>query len=343
MKYCPIIDLRIRHAYYADGRCADFAVEPDAETQRLLAGCRCVVHGFPDGIRVSTPTTDDGSHFAPLPAGKSLGFHLRLKNADFRLFTDLTEFRDHPAPLFTTAGAGKPASGRGRTAAPPQVLALSTVTATRTERLVFPAGAIRAGFTLGGLPGDKVAPAQYQLAGLDEAAAVKSRAKGQKLTVNASRSPEARSFTVSYPVRPQLPPGVFARVEIVWESPAAAVATTLKVYEIRFNPLPAKWRYYLVSPPASICEYSVDFGRTATFEPSTPDAADPVGQALQAQFGATARVDCFTSEVPLLSGDAAPAGLRLMKGDEGEPLPSPRSLCHLGDNTPAFFRIVRKT
>ena len=32
MRYQPIIDLRIRHACYTDGRCADFGIEPDAAT-----------------------------------------------------------------------------------------------------------------------------------------------------------------------------------------------------------------------------------------------------------------------------------------------------------------------
>ncbi len=271
MKYSPIIDLRIKHAYYVDGRCADFSVDPSADTLRRLTGCRCLVRSFPDGLQVSTALNEAGQPFVPLTAGQSLTFFLRLANPDFPLFTDRTALDGQPAPLFTTVGTNQPAPIPGQTQAPPQVLKLTTATAP-------------------------------------------------------------------------LPTGVFAQIEIR-VIPVTGSPPPLQAYEIHFASLPAKWRYYLVSPPAALCEYTVDFGGTAAFDPSTPDATDSVGQSLLTQYGVSARVDCFTSRTPVLSGEGVPSGLRLMRGTDGEALPAPalRSLCRLGDGTPGFFRIVCKT
>ncbi len=340
MKYLPIMDLRIRHAYHADGRCADFVVEPGDETRRLLAGCRCLIQAFPDGLQVLAATADGAQPFLPLPTGKTLVFFLRLTNDDFPLFTDLTDLEGQPAPVFTTVGADQPVAVAGQT--PLQALKLTFATAAQTERFVFPANTASAGFALGGRPLAGATAAQCELTGLD-AAAVALAETGRAITVTAAPSPQARDFAVSYPVLPGLPPGVFARVEIVVGPPAAPGAAT-SAYEIRFKSRSAKWRYYLVSPPAAACAYAVDFGPTASFDPAVPDAADPVGQGLLAQYGAAARIDCFTSRTPVPAAEAVPTGLRLMKGSDGEPLPAPalRNLCSLGDKAPAFFCVVRR-
>lgn len=117
MKHVAIAELRIRHAYYADGKCSDFAIEPSDETDRLLRNHRCLIGVLSDGIRILTQLGEDGQPFLPMPAETVLVFHLRLRNRELSLFTDLSELSGRAAPIFTNAGAAAGAEGTLRLAA----------------------------------------------------------------------------------------------------------------------------------------------------------------------------------------------------------------------------------
>src|SRR5215510_14155895 len=52
MKFFAVFSLQLLHAYYRDGRCLDFAIEPTLETQRLLTNHRCVLKTTPNGVQV---------------------------------------------------------------------------------------------------------------------------------------------------------------------------------------------------------------------------------------------------------------------------------------------------
>lgn len=133
MRHAAIVEVLLRHAFYADGRCADLAIEPSADTARLLGNHRCLARSSPDGIRVLTPLDPQGAAarpFLPLPADAVLLFHLRLRNPDFALFTDLAGLSGHEAPLFTSAGAAAGSAGELR-------LALSAVDRKRLPQGTF--------------------------------------------------------------------------------------------------------------------------------------------------------------------------------------------------------------
>lgn len=117
MKHVAIAELHIRHAYYADGKCSDFAIEPSEETDRLLRNHRCLIGLLTDGIRILTQLGEDGQPFLPMPADTVLVFHLRLRNSEFSLFTDLSEISGRAAPIFTNLGAPAGAQGTLRLAA----------------------------------------------------------------------------------------------------------------------------------------------------------------------------------------------------------------------------------
>lgn len=109
MKYAAILGLRVTHSFYTDGECADLAIEPSAETARLLVNHRCVLGRSPSGVRVQTALDDStGQPSVPLPSNAVLRFRLALQNADFPLFTDLAAVNALPSPLFTNAA---PAAG----------------------------------------------------------------------------------------------------------------------------------------------------------------------------------------------------------------------------------------
>ena len=106
MKHAEVATLLLRHEYYADGRCPDFAIEPSAETARLLRNHRCLCGTSPDGVRILTQLNATGQPFLPLPAAVTLRLELRLQNREFALFTDLTGLdRGAAVPQFTNAGA----------------------------------------------------------------------------------------------------------------------------------------------------------------------------------------------------------------------------------------------
>ena len=91
MKFLPLLNLSIKHSYYADNRCPDFLLTPDSETCRLLRNLRGVLKSRADGISVVIPVDEKQSlPFIPLPKYAIFTFQLNLKNPDFPLFTDLT-------------------------------------------------------------------------------------------------------------------------------------------------------------------------------------------------------------------------------------------------------------
>lgn len=105
MKHLAVLDLRITHSFYADGRCPDLAVTPDDDTAALLQKQRCQLRNFPDGVRVLMPFDDAGKPFVAFPAGAVLRFLLTIQNDDFALFTDLAALSAQQAPLFTSVGS----------------------------------------------------------------------------------------------------------------------------------------------------------------------------------------------------------------------------------------------
>jgi hypothetical protein len=88
--YTTLLEVLLKHLFYTNRRCPDFAIEPDVQTARLLRGHRCLLRTRPDGFSIVTPLDDAGLPFLPLPAGATLRFLLRLRNGDFALFTDLS-------------------------------------------------------------------------------------------------------------------------------------------------------------------------------------------------------------------------------------------------------------
>jgi len=92
MKFLPLFDLKLKHSYYADGKCLDFLIAPTPSTDTMLRNHRCVLKSRPDGISVLTAVDEQLKLFIPLPQEATFTFQLQLQNSDFPLFTDLTQF-----------------------------------------------------------------------------------------------------------------------------------------------------------------------------------------------------------------------------------------------------------
>jgi hypothetical protein len=150
VKHVAIVEVLLRHTFYADGRCPDLTIEPSPETARLLRNHRCLVRSSADGVRVLTPLDENGDPFLPLPADAALRFHLTLANPDFPLFTDLAAMSGQKAPVFTNAGVAIEGEGEGDVELR---LAPSDEERPRLPQGVFADVEIRlAGLSLGGRP-----------------------------------------------------------------------------------------------------------------------------------------------------------------------------------------------
>lgn len=108
MKYVPILGVSVRHTYYTDQRCPDFAIEPSAATERLARNHRLLLRIRPDGVTVAGAVAEGGDLFIALSPDATFVFHLRLHNPDFALFTNLDDVDAQAAPRYKNGSVPAP-------------------------------------------------------------------------------------------------------------------------------------------------------------------------------------------------------------------------------------------
>jgi hypothetical protein len=106
MRYQPLAELRVQHAYYRSGRCTDLEVTPSPAGARVVARHRLIVKPRPDGLLVLAPVDDEGAPFIPFAPGTALELELRVRNGDLVHFTDLGALTAAGSPRYTSAGVG---------------------------------------------------------------------------------------------------------------------------------------------------------------------------------------------------------------------------------------------
>jgi hypothetical protein len=108
VKHRAVLELRLTHGFYPDGRCPDLGIAATDETVALLQNHRCLLRPSADGVLIFMPFDDAGQPFLALPASATLRFQLTLQNDDFALFTDLAALGAQSAfgaPIFTSVGS----------------------------------------------------------------------------------------------------------------------------------------------------------------------------------------------------------------------------------------------
>lgn len=267
MKYLPLFTLELRHDYYADQRCGDFQIEPTVETQKLLGNCRCVLKSLPNGIRVWMMATDQDNPFIPLPSDATFGFHLRLQNSDFILFTDFSEITPVAAPLYCSDGSNP-------------ALKLASREMTLTEHFTVRKPAKTDAFTLSGRPLKGIPLTAFQINGLGAAKQPVSFDETAKvLRVNSASAKAGDPFTVTYPTTPQLPQGVFADVEI---KAASLVAGGINAFQVAFKAKKARWKYYVVTNQSNLPAIE-DKDKAIAFD-QPAQSADQIASELAVQY-----------------------------------------------------------
>lgn len=238
MKFLPVFALRVTHDYYVDGRCQDFLIEPNPETERLLRNHRCVLKSLPDGIRVLTAVDDHGKPFIAFPKEMIFTFHLRLQNPDFVLFTDLSDIDKQPAPLYTNAGLNSKGCIK---------LKLMFSKACFTESFSIEQCASEESFTLRGRPLEILEPRECKVEAPSKVKLTNFDPTGKVITVDSQSARKGEEFTVTYPVEPRLARGVFADAEIHWKNTLGSTSDIPFEFLIAFTAKQNLWTYYFVT------------------------------------------------------------------------------------------------
>lgn len=324
MKYLTLFVLRLTHAYYADGRCPDFEIEPAPATQRLLKNHQCVLKSMPGEVRVLVAASADQGQFIPLPLGATFTFRLRLWHPNFALFTDLTEINQLLAPLYSKVGTNGDDSTQ---------LALTSRQAWSTERFLVHQPASGERFTLSGRPLANVPLAEFDLTGAESLALTDYDAEAKIITVNSTTASPGTPFQIIYPIIPPETRSVLAEVEIQYEDTWPGLAQGPPEFEIAFAAKAAKWAYYLVTDRIEADFQLVDTSTDLPFlfnqENLTdlnqqPDPADEIAQILAAQYP-TMQLVRFVSDEPIPCQQMARKSLQLRLDDQPvlETLPNP--------------------
>jgi hypothetical protein len=254
MKYTKLFGIRLKHPYYQDGVCTDFAIEPTPSTLRLLANDRCVLKSGPGWARVFIDLDPDKPEsLIPIDAGDPFAFRLRLENPDFALITDLPNGPSSKSSRRVYANGVFDASGKFTVDASGK-LTLNWRKERRQERFAWGASDVtKCRFKLGGEPlpapeGDlkvEVEGASQQQLGSDydkneNAVTITIKAPNVKVKADAL-------VTISYFGKPTPRPGEFATVEIFVDKVHVTNDDGPADLELEFQQQSVLWAYYLVT------------------------------------------------------------------------------------------------
>ncbi|MGJ5179574.1 hypothetical protein ACQR16_15020 [Bradyrhizobium oligotrophicum] len=236
MPSAPLFDLRVTHDYYADLRCGDFAIVPDAVTESAMARLRLTHKSYADRIRVFAELDAKGDVIAAAAAPLSLAFALQPRGSGYAAITRLSELAQQPAPLFTNDGVAPADSS---------LLRLTTRRATARENLVVSTPGGAEPFVLAGTPLDGTKPADVTVVG---AGAVKSVIPASKrVTIDTSAVPAGTAFQISYPVRAAMSRGALVEIALTLNAQLLTPMPAPRAFVIPLNSADARWAYYVVT------------------------------------------------------------------------------------------------
>ena len=206
MRYLPLFDLRLQHAYYSDGRSPDFVIEPTPETTHLLSNYRSMTKPLANGLRVITTVAASGEAFIAIPQGTVLRFNMRVLNPEFALITEPQDLANLDSTLYSNAGM---------TVADEIELALSTSESWIQETMTVTRSSDNEQWVLSGAPIKGMTVEKFKLSTTGPLPVVVAYNTEDKLiTVDCSTASPGQRFMLSYPITTPIPRGVFARIEI---------------------------------------------------------------------------------------------------------------------------------
>ena len=238
MKFTTVFDLRIKHEYYTDGRCPDFIIQAPPRTQRLLKNYRCVLKDFPDGIRMLTASDAAKNPFISFPEDLALTFELQIENQDFALFTNLSEFGQMPAAVFTNAHQE-----------PDQDNLLLPVAKTTSWKETFEITdpGTETYFVLGIQPLEGTGVDDFIIDGPQHLMLTGFNATDRLVEIDSRSATAGDAFDLSYPARPKLERNVFAEIALHYHIDRHPPGDNPVEFNIAFKARKVKWKYYLIT------------------------------------------------------------------------------------------------
>ncbi|MCU0837345.1 MAG: hypothetical protein MUE49_01320 [Rhodospirillales bacterium] len=318
----PLFDLRVTHAFYTDGRCADFAIEPTAAASATMRGLRLICKPAGDQIRVFAGLNPAGQPFASLASPPTLEFLLRLRSPNLPLFTELGDVDGKAAPVFTNSGVA---------VADPLSLRLIDRPSRAAETLTVQRPDADETFVLAGRPRPDSTLADLAVAAGGAVTGIKAYDPARRqIRVDSRAAAAGEAFSLSYPVLPPRRPDVFADVAIVVDDAllqASLAAGRPRRFQIPFAAKAVSWCYYLVTTlPTPLAQLRIVdaspgngaprivFGDGGRREVSAqPDAGDAVALDLARRHGGR-RIIRFVSDAPVPCRQSPVKNLELHAG-----------------------------
>ncbi|MFN0195029.1 MAG: hypothetical protein ACKVP5_24135 [Aestuariivirga sp.] len=287
-----------------------------------MAGHRLLLRELPDGISLLAQAAGSNALIA-LPQDEAFTFHLRIRNPDFALFTDLREFAGKTGPVYRNA----------LSAGDDGILTLEDRESWNTETWIVPAAATQAKFTLAGNPmaldGDAQKlpePADFSIMPPGGTAKVTGYDAAAKMI---AIGPVVENQNISVRYRERIAPrsNILADVELSYDRSSTAPA-----FEIKFKVRAARWAYYLITDQTS--------GEFSIVDPDAPplifgadnrtvingagDQADILAATLSRQYPGCQLIR-FLSDQPVRCSSAPRRKIELRLGDQKilDPLPNP--------------------
>jgi hypothetical protein len=181
---------------------------------------------------------ENKSPLIALPEDAKFTFQLRLQNPNFLLFTDLSDINGRLAPMYSNADLGSEDAVQ---------LRLDSRTAWQKEHLNVVQPGVEEKFTLRGRPLKGLELNDFELAGSLKVKPKKFNSTDKILTVDSESAPQGETFTIKYPVAPQLTRGIWADVEIYNNDSLLPIDEGPVEFQIAFTALQARWKYYLIT------------------------------------------------------------------------------------------------
>jgi hypothetical protein len=272
--------------------------------------------------------TDADIPFIPLQPDVTFAFHLRLQNPDFALFTDLTEIRQTPAPVYTNVEA--------RPGKPVQLALVSRRTLT-TEHFAVSQPAREDHFVLSGHPLAELPLTDFILEGLGAITYPTHFDPTTKvITVNSQAASQNDTFKITYTSAPQLARDIFADIEIHPNASLPEITEGPGEFQVAFKSKRVRWKYYILVDRTDAQFRIEDKGagplvfsdKNRVDLSQQPDPSDSVAQALAEQYPKLRRLRFVSDDLVPCQQEARKSIQLYMDGNQvigTLPNPSPRN------------------
>lgn len=245
MKFITLLNIVIGHSYYRTQVSPDLVLQPSPETLKLLKGYRLRFARSPGRLKILAPAKDDGTLVVPLETNTTFRFFLLDHGTLFSAATAIAEVNLKEI----LSGSAFLSFSNATLNTGDSILNLQRLEPRRTDYLQVNEPASNEAFFLSGIPILGLTSTAFVISGLPGVTSPSFYSEEQKkIELDTAGTTPGTRFSITYRSMPEWPPKTIALVEI-HNGPSLA---NEPVFEINFNSLAARWRYYIVAPAGTV-------------------------------------------------------------------------------------------